>query len=123
MNDFMYSAREGVIRFNYTKAIEQAERLEEIASRIRGEISGDISDILEETRQSWKGDRADYYYRKVKTLFDELKIAANNYEKIAGTIRNIARRNYDREMSAIRIARERSYRGNGQSHGGGGRAR
>lgn len=113
MNDFMYVAREGTIRFDYSKALQQAEILEEIASRIRGEISGDISNILEDTRQSWKGDKADYYYRKVKTLFDELKIAANNYEKIAETIRNIARRNYDKEMSAIRIARERSYRGNG----------
>ena len=129
MNDFMYSIREGTIRFNYSRALQQAERLEEIAARIKGEICGNISDIIETSRCCWKGNPANNYCEKLRRLLEELRVAAVNYEKIAQTIRSIAKRNFDKEMRAIQIARERSYRNSGSagggfsgggSHGGGG---
>ncbi len=118
MNDFMYVAREGTIRFDYSKALQQAEILEEIAAEIRSNTYRDISDTLASLGGSWKGQSAYNYYTKVRKALEDLKNAADNYDKIAQTIRRIAKRNYDKEMRAIQIARERNYRNFGSGGGG-----
>ena len=61
-----------------------------------------------------KGESADLFILKCRRLLDELRIAAENYDKVAQLISSNAKRTYDSEMRALMIARERTFDGGGR---------
>ncbi len=97
------------IRMDFQKAQQCAAELEEIASEMRTLANSDLSDSLQSLSGAWKGESAALYLRKGELLKDKITASAKNLERTAATIRSTARRTYDAEMRAYRLAVQRKY--------------
>ena len=106
--------RESEIRFNYDKALSQVGQLRAAAEHIRNVVMSEFSGYVDQTNTVWKGQSADLFITKCRKLLDELRIAADNYDKLAQLISANAKRTYDSEMTALRIAQERTFNGGGR---------
>ena len=96
------------IYFNYNKAIEQANQLDDIAKRLNNAASQDMERILNDVNSAWKSDSAPAYIKKGQKVETDMHTTAGNITNIASTIRTIAKRVFDAELSAWRIANERN---------------
>lgn len=96
------------IKFDLKNALEQAERLDDIAGRLDYLSGTAIENSIQSLASSWKGNNASAYLSKEDKLKGDIKITACNVRSIADDIRRIARRVYDAEMEAWRIANRRN---------------
>ena len=95
------------IRFNFRQALAQADRLDALADRL-GKITGKtMENSMQMLTRAWKGDNANAFLRKEENLRKDIKGTAADLHDIADDIRRIARRVYEAEMEAWRIANER----------------
>lgn len=106
------------IRLNYNRATGQADRLDTIADQIRNMAQKEYEDTLNGIANAWKGENANEYLRKARTLRDSIEATADDLGDIADEIRRKAYRIYQAEMAALEIATTRSYSG-GSGEGGG----
>lgn len=96
------------IYFNYNKAMEQANQLDDIAGRLSNAASQEVEKILNDINHAWKSDNTSAYIKKGQKVEADMKATADNIKSIAGTIRTIAKRVLDAELTAWRIANERN---------------
>ena len=96
------------IYFNYNKAIEQANKLDDIANRLSNAASRDVEKILNDINTAWKSDSSSAYIKKGQKVETDMHTTANNIKNIAQTIRTIAKRVLEAELAAWRIANERN---------------
>lgn len=104
----MKSATE--IQMDFKQAIKRAEELEEIAGGMDGLANKNLEETLQELSLAWKGEAGDLYLQKASALKEKILKSAKDLKSTASTIRNIARRVYDAEMRAYRLAMERKYK-------------
>lgn len=97
------------IRFDYNKAIRRAEELEEAARNLRQLSDRELEDSLQSLANAWRGEAANAYIRKGNQLQEKILANARKLTDTAKTIRSTAKRTYDAEMWAYRIAQERLY--------------
>lgn len=95
------------IYFNYNKAMEQADELDDVAGRLAGAADRDMENILSEVGSAWRSDSSAQYLQKGRKVKGDLHTTAGNLRNIASAIRTIARRIRDAELEAWRIANER----------------
>lgn len=95
------------IYFNYNRAIEQARDLEDISKRLKTAANNTMEDILNDVHVAWKSDSTSQYIKKGQKVEGDIRTTANNLTNIARTIRTIAQRVKDAELTAWRIANER----------------
>lgn len=98
------------IRFDYNKAIRRAEELEEAAKSLKQLANRDLEDSLQGLANAWKGEAANAYISKGNQLQERILTNVRKLTDTAKTIRSTAKRTYDAEMWAYRIALERSYK-------------
>ena len=91
------------IEIDFQLAIRQAERLEEIASKLIS-ISGNMLQITDTFFASWSGENARIYIQKHTQVREEMKRASEELREVACNIRCLAKRVYDAEMRAYEIA-------------------
>lgn len=96
------------IYFNYNKAIEQANQLDDIARRLSNAAGQDVEKILNDVNNAWKSDSTAEYIKKGQKVETDMRTTANNIKNIASTIRTIAKRVLDAEVAAWRIANARN---------------
>lgn len=95
------------IRFNFRQALSQADDLDDLADRL-GNLSGKtMESSMQMLAQAWKGENATAFLKKEGNLKNDIKDTAADIHDIADDIRRIARRVYEAEMEAWRIAHER----------------
>lgn len=99
-----------VIRMEYNKAIQQAERLENLAAELRQLADDRFNNCLTEVNNAWKSDSSVKYLKKGRKLQGEIVKRARELEKTAAAVRQIAKNTYNAEMEAVRIARLRTYK-------------
>ncbi|MDE7261696.1 MAG: WXG100 family type VII secretion target [Oscillospiraceae bacterium] len=97
------------IEFDFQAAIAQAERLEELASQVDKLRQQRLQASLDELRSVWQGKSAEEFQRKGEELQQDLKCTEQELKAIAQSIRATARRVYEAEMEALRMAESRSY--------------
>lgn len=97
--------------FNYAQALKRADELEEVAQRIRNNIRSELSNSAYSIKYFWKGNASDKYMLKLSKAIEELETTASNYERVAATVRETAKRSYEMELRVIRIAESRTYKG------------
>lgn len=97
------------IEFDFRQAIKRAEELEEIAAEMKKLADEDLETSLQSLSIAWKGEAASAYLVKGTRLKDKILKSSKDLKKTATTIRSIAKRTYDAEMTAYRIAMERNY--------------
>lgn len=97
------------IEFDFRQAINRAEELEEISDNLKKLADEELEASLQSLSIAWKGEAASAYLVKGSRLKDKILKSSKDLKKTAATIRNVAKRTYDAEMTAYRIAMERSY--------------
>ncbi len=100
---------EATIRMNYQKAMQQAQRLEEIANDMQSLSSNDFGGTLQDIAASWKGENASEYLRKGGMLQGDMEETSRTLSDIAIEIRRKAKAIRDAEMAALQIATKRNY--------------
>lgn len=98
------------IIFNFRKAIQQADELDDIARQLSRMASSDFSATMQKVSANWKGANASAYLVKGNRLQGDMVSTAAALRGIATEIRNVARRIYNAEMRALAIAEDRSYK-------------
>ena len=97
------------IRMDFSKAIRQANQLEDISRTMKNLGSRRLEDILQSLGQSWTGENAVRYIGKGKQLEEKIEGTSNALANIAQTIRQIAQNVYEAEMRAWEIAHSRDH--------------
>ena len=92
------------IYMDFRKANEQVRLLRAIANRMNSLANEDLDKTLGSIRSDWTGDNAEKFDKKGKTVKGKINATAGTIITIANTIESIARRTYDTEIEAIRIA-------------------
>lgn len=100
---------ESEIRFNFTQALRRAEELEEIAERMGRLAHTELQGSFQNLSSAWKGEAAAAYLKKGSQLEEKILNSAKDLKSTASVIRNVAKRIYDAEMCAYRLAKERNY--------------
>lgn len=95
------------IYFNYNRAVQQADQLDNVATKLQNAANRDMEDILNNISKAWKSDSAPQYIKKGNKVEGDMLTSAHNLERIASAIRTIAERVRDSELEAWRIAHAR----------------
>lgn len=97
------------INYDFQQAIRKAEELEAVATNLRSLANNDLAGSMQTLSNAWKGEAANTYLMKGNTLKERIVENAKKLDTTAKTIRTTAKRTYDAEMAAYRIAKEREY--------------
>lgn len=95
---------------DYKKALNKATEIEEISRKIRMMAEYEVRNENYILNNCWNGPGKDAFGKKLVYTADELQVICSNLNKIADTIRIIAQKNYESELKALKIAKDRSYR-------------
>lgn len=109
------------IELNFRMAKQQADQLENLALQLDRLASSQFSGTMQVLSANWKGENANAFLQKGSRLENDMRQTAKNMQKAAVQIRTAAKKIYDAEMYAKRLAEKRAY-GNGRGNGGGGGA-
>ena len=100
-------ASEYTIKFNYDKAIKQADQLIDIAKEIKKSANSKMEPSIQTIDKNWDGESSKKFVNKSKKLQSNIVESAGSIEAVAASIKTMAKNIYDAEMEALRIARER----------------
>ena len=105
------------IQIDFDEACAQAKELEDCAEEMKRLANQQLANTLREMAASWKGESATAYFAKADIVKKNIAATSETLYSIASNIRTQAKRTYDAEMAALRLAEQRS----AGSGGGGGR--
>lgn len=92
------------IELDFAASIKQAEEIERIADDLKNLADNKMSDTVSEMQSCWKGDSAQAFFAKSSIVQGNLEETAEKLMEIAQSIRSAAKKMYDAEMEALRIA-------------------
>lgn len=92
------------IEMNLKMAIEKANQIESVASRMASLANSKFDDIMQNLSWNWKGDSASRYLNKGNVLKGNINKTASELRAIAREIKAEARRIYEADMAALEIA-------------------
>lgn len=98
------------INFNFKKARQQADQLDDIARRLTRMSASEYAGAMQNISANWKGENASAYLAKGAKLQGDMEDTAKSLHNVASDIRTIAKRIYDAEMAALAIAEARAYK-------------
>ena len=98
------------IEFDFRQAMNRANELEQVASEMKRMANNDMQSSLQQLSAAWKGEAASAYLTKGGRLKNKVIKSADDLNKTASTIRNVAKRVYEAEMRVYYIAMERAYK-------------
>ena len=101
------------IEMDFRQAKQQAEELEELARSLEQLAERQFAGAMQEISVHWKGENANAYLQKGSRLEANMKATAKEIKKTATQIRSTAKKIYDAEMFAKRLAEKRIYGMNG----------
>lgn len=101
------------IEMDFANAKRQAAELEQLAQRLEQLSERQFHDTMQELAIHWKGENAAAYLQKGMKLQEDMKTTAAKIRAAAVQIRHVAKKIYDAEMFAKRLAEKRIYGGNG----------
>ena len=95
------------IEFDFRLAKQKANELDEIAENLQNLSNNKFNNTMQNLSASWKGESASLYLSKGQMLQEDIINTSKNLRQVASTIRTVAKRIYEAEMEALRIAEER----------------
>ena len=98
---------EAIIQFNYTRAINQARKLEQLADELKSLANSNLESTLSNLSSNWKGESAEAFIAKAQKAKDDMLKNANQLYNTASVVRNSAKNIRDAELHALSIAEER----------------
>lgn len=97
------------IEFDFRKAEAQADKLDTVADQLTRLSDNKFGSAMQHLSSNWKGENASLYLDKGGRLQEQMDGTAKELHSIAADIRTIAKRIYEAEMRALRIAEHREY--------------
>ena len=97
------------IEFDFHKATAQADRLDTVADQLKMLSDNKFGGAMQHLSSNWKGENASLYLDKGGKLQEQMNATSRELYSIASDIRTVARRLYEAEMRALRIAEQREY--------------
>jgi uncharacterized protein YukE len=120
----------GLIKADYNLSLRKVAELKNIASELNKIGNAKISEINQGVSNSWKGNSATQFIYHTNEFQEELLKTQREVENLADKLEHNARKIYQAEMEALRIAKEKigleestteyNAGGGGYSSGGGG---
>ncbi len=98
----------GSIYVNFQMALRQADALEQQARSLRQTAVSRLENVSSQVRGGWQGENCELWQHKCAELGGKIQKTAEELEGAAASLRSSARRIYQAEMEAQRLARERS---------------
>lgn len=102
-------ATKASIYFNFKKAMDQADQIDNVANNLSRLSRDRFSSTMQGISANWKGNNASLYLNKGEKLQHNMNGSASELHSIASDIRTVARRLYQAEMAALEIAQKREY--------------
>lgn len=99
----------GQIQMDYRRALRKADELDDIAEDLKRLSERNLQSSLQNISVSWKSENASRYLEKGNKLGSNIIQTSRQIRQIASAVRNAARRTYEAEMRAYRIAMARKY--------------
>lgn len=97
------------ILFDYSQAIKQASKLDEIARKLDRLASDKMENTVGSLRSAWQSDSSQQYYNKVGKVQGDMRATAGKIKTIAQSIRTTADAVKRAEQRALEIAQTREY--------------
>lgn len=97
------------IELDFRQALSQADSIDAAAEQLSNLSGKEFRMNLDSLSANWKGDGASMYMTKGNKLQEQMDGTAKELHAAAAGIRTIARRIYNAEMNAWRIATSRTY--------------
>ncbi len=101
------------IEMDFANAKRQAAELEQLAHQLEQLAGRQFHGTMQDLSLHWKGENATAYLQKGVKLQEDMKTTAARMRAAAVQIRRVAKKIYDAEMFAKRLAEKRIYGGNG----------
>ena len=95
---------------DFNNVNNQANRLDEIASKIETASQKDLMGNMSQLASCWISDSSNAYRKKGQNISNNLTSVAKNLRNTASTIRQMAKNTYDAEMQALQLAQMRQYK-------------
>ncbi|MCR4891035.1 MAG: WXG100 family type VII secretion target [Lachnospiraceae bacterium] len=93
------------IRFNYNQTLQQAEKLEKMASTIQSKTMTALDEISRNVQAAWSGEASDVFRRYLARMKEDLGAKASYLKKTADFLRTAAKKMKEAEMAAQQSAR------------------
>jgi len=97
------------IEMDFAAASAQAKKIDEIADEMSTLANQNLVTTMQEISTCWKGESATAYLSKVESAKGDILNTKTLLKSIAQMIRTEAKRVYDAEIAALRIAETRTY--------------
>ena len=98
-----------IIRLNYSRGMEQARKLGDLADSLKEEVDRHLEDTIADLNENWNGENAQAYLMKCRKLQDNIRKNVNQLRKASETVRTLVQNTYNAEMNSYRIAQKRTY--------------
>ena len=95
----------GVFSFDLHTALQQASRLEDLASDLENRSIRRMETVQQTLRKDWKGDSAAVFLDRLNQTSSMLQRRAAELRSTAASVRATAWRIYEMEQENMRIAR------------------
>lgn len=101
----------GNIELDFQNAKRQADKLDELAQKLERLAKNQWDGTLLNLSEQWRGNNATVYLRKGMQLENDMAASAKKMRLTASKIRSTAKKIYDAEIYAKKLAENRVYRG------------
>ena len=91
------------IEMNFTRAISQAEELEQLSKELNAIATEQIRGALKMLMFNWQGDNAELFYEKGDVLSNQMLDTADDLIKVAKNIARTADIVYNAEKAALQL--------------------
>lgn len=91
------------IEMNFTRAISQAEELEQLSKELNAIATEQIRGALKMLMFNWQGDNAELFYEKGDVLSNQMLDTADDLIKVAKNIARTADIVYNAEKTALQL--------------------
>lgn len=99
------------IQFDFNEARHQANKLDDIAQKLRNLAKRQVENSIDEVPSFWTGKSASLFMNKQSEMKQNILDTARELEEQADNIRRIAQLIYEAEQRALEIAQKRDYKG------------
>lgn len=100
-------ASKATIQLNYRRAINQANKLENLADELRRIAKNNLDSTISDLSNNWKGESASAFLQKAQKAYEDILKNADQLDKTASVIKRSAENVRNSELRALEIATAR----------------
>lgn len=96
-------ASEATIQFNYSRAISQARKLEQLADELKNLANSNLESTISNLSSNWSGESAAAFMAKAQKAKEDMLNNATQLYNTASVVRKSAKNIRDAELQALKV--------------------